>query len=294
MGKNSLDKDKTKEDSGYRGIIDYDVIFMCANVEREMHSQIRSLVDELKEKGDNDALLFILHTGGGDPMSAYRTMKLLNARYSQIYCLVPDISMSAGTLMTLGGTKIGMFADSCLGPLDLQISHPDPGDDSTISTLDVRDTASATSFEASRVAIRMLARAMQDGLPRRIAERMATEIASTLYCPIMEKIDSYHMHESIRNAELSTKYATRLLQMKMLSGNKQKAISISSTLANDYSYHGYAITLDEAREIGLEVFDLSTMPVWKNIQPFYETIQSGDIIGINSNDINGATNEEEK
>ncbi len=272
----------------------YDIIAACAGVDLEMHESIRAQVERLKLLNSNSTLFFVLRTGGGDPMYAYRTMKLLNARYDDIYCLVPDMAMSAGTLMALGTNSIGMFADSCLGPLDLQISHPDSSDDSMISTLDVRDTASSTSFEASRVATKILVAGLQDGLPRRMAERMATSIASTLYSPIMSKIDPYHMHESVRNAELSTKYGKRLLLMKMLRGKKQEAAAISSELANNYSYHGYAITSDEASEIGLSVFDLSKLTAWGAIQEIYNVAKKRGIIGISDKEINDNKSEEKK
>lgn len=264
----------------------YDVIVMRANVNRNMHEIIRNQVEHLKQLHSNKTVFLVLRTGGGDPMYAYRTMKLLNARYNNVYCLVPDISMSAGTLMALGAVSIGMLSDSCLGPLDLQISHPDPNDDSRMSTLDVRDTASSTSFEAARVATNILVAGLRDGLPKRIAERMATNITSTLYSSIMAKIDPYHMHESIRNAELSTRYGTRLLQTKMLK-NRKDAATISSTLANSYSYHGYAIISDEAKEIGLSVFDLSQLPTWKGIQEVYDATHDGDIISISSEEMKG-------
>lgn len=146
-------KKKADSDNAPDKIDTYDIVIMHAAVDREMHEQIRNQVEQLKQSYNNKTLFLVLHTGGGDPMYAYRTMKLLDARYDNVYCLVPDMAMSAGTLMALGTTSIGMLADACLGPLDLQISHPDPNDDSTISTLDVRDTASSTSFEASKVAI---------------------------------------------------------------------------------------------------------------------------------------------
>lgn len=271
----------------------YDVIVMHAGVDCGMHETIRGQVERLKRLHSNKTVFLVLHTGGGDPMYAYRTMKMLNARYNNVYCLVPDMSMSAGTLMALGTVSIGMFTDSCLGPLDLQISHPDPNDDSRISTLDVRDTASSTSFEASRVATNILVAGLRDGLPRRIAERMATNITSTLYSPIMAKIDPYHMHESVRNAELSIKYGTRLLQMKMVKSRKD-AVAISSALANNYSYHGYAITPDEAKEIGLSVFDLSRLATWEEIRRVYDMTQGGDIISISSEEMKGNQDKENK
>lgn len=286
-------KGKGGSDNIPNEVSDYDVIVMHTAVDCGMHERIRGQVERLKQLHSNETVFLVLHTGGGDPMYAYRTMKLLNARYGNVYCLVPDMSMSAGTLMALGTVGIGMFADSCLGPLDLQISHPDPNDDSRISTLDVRDTASSTSFEASRVATNILAAGLRDGLPKRIAERMATNITLTLYSPIMAKIDPYHMHESVRNAELSIKYGTRLLQMRMVKSGKD-AVAISSALANNYSYHGYAITSDEAKEIGLRVFDLNRLATWREIRKVYNMTQDGDIISISSEEMKGNQDKENK
>ena len=230
----------------------FDLIIMKSGVDGVMHSKLRDFV---RQSNSNDTLFIVLDTSGGIPIYAYRAMKLLGAKYKNIYSVIPDASMSAGTLMALGTDAIGMFPDSCLGPLDLQITHPDI-DDEVISALDIRDTASDTTSEAAAIARKIFADNLGSGIRRNVAERMAVELATSMYCPIMEKIDPYRMHESIRSASVGSIYGARLLASRMMKNKKQKAVSVSVKLANGYNYHGYAITKDEAIELGLEVFDI--------------------------------------
>lgn len=259
----------------------FDLIVMKSIVDEDMHGKMRNCVSQLKEASPkNDTLFIVLDTPGGVPMYAYRTMKLVAIEYKKVYSIIPDMSMSAGTLMALGTDAIGMLSDSCLGPLDLQIAHPDV-DDITISTLDIHDTASATTLEASAVARQVLLNNLRCGVRRRTAERVATDIVSSLYKPIMDKIDPYRMHESVRNAEVGSVYGARLLASKMMKKEKYKAIKVSDKLANGYNYHGYAITRDEAEELGLSIFDAARLKAWQKILDFYEETLNNDIIGTN-------------
>ena len=211
-------------------------------------------------------------------MHAYRTMVFLRSIYKKIFFVVFDEAMSAGTLMALGSDSIYLENGACLGPLDLQISHPT--DDSIISTLDVRDTASATVQQASVVMLQLYNKNRKEGLSKSIAMNAAIRMASDLFKPIMDKIDPFHLHESYRNAELSASYGATLLLGGMIK-NRFEAAQISTHLANDYFDHGYAIIKEEAKGLGLKIMEqqeLSNIIDLDKIKSLYDQVPLENVI----------------
>ena len=225
-----------------------DLLIVKAGIDSKMLNEVRKQITSRS----SETLVMVVGTPGGSPMHAYRAMVFLRSIYKKIVFIVFDEAMSAGTLMALGSDSIYLENGACLGPLDLQISHPT--DDSIISTLDVRDTALSTVSEASVVMLKLWNKNLEAGLPKSIAIDAAVRMATDLYKPIMDKIDPFHLHESYRNAELSTSYGTNLLLNGMVK-NQLEAAKISSHLANNYSYHGYAIIKEEAKNLGLKIME---------------------------------------
>ena len=229
-----------------------DLLIVKAGVDPKMYNEIRRQT----ATRSSETLVMVVGTPGGSPMHAYRTMIFLRSIYKKIVFIVFDEAMSAGTLMALGSDSIYLEDGACLGPLDLQISHPT--DDSIISTLDVRDTALSTVSEASVVMLKLCNKNLEAGLPKSIAIDTAIRMATDLYKPIMDKIDPFHLHESYRNAELSASYGKKLLLKGMIK-NQLEAARISTHLANNYSYHGYAIIKEEAKNLGLKIMESSEL-----------------------------------
>ena len=257
-----------------------DLLIVKAGVSPEMFNEIRrQTVSHLSE-----TLVMVVGTLGGSPMHAYRTMIFLRSIYKKIVFVVFDEAMSAGTLMALGSDSIYLEDGACLGPLDLQISHPT--DDSIISTLDVRDTASATVQQASVVMLQLYNKNREDGLQKSIAIDAAIRMASDLYRPIMDKIDPFHLHESYRNAELSASYGANLLLKGMIK-NRFEAVQISTHLANNYFDHGYAIIKEEAKNLGLKIMEsseLSSIIDLSKTKSIYDGVLPENIIFIPTND----------
>lgn len=253
----------------------YEVLVVKSKVNENMYHAIRNYINK---DTISDGIFLVLNTPGGDQMYAYRTMKYLDNLYKNkpVYVVVPDMAMSAGTLMALGADKIFMFPDSCMGPLDSQKPHPE--DDSMISTLDIRDAVQTIAAQTA-VATKIILRSNLDaGIPKTLAVNLATESAIKLFQPITSRIDPYHLNESVRVSELNSMYGARLLMMRMAKGDLPKAIGISGDLTNNYMFHGYAITLDEAFSKGLAVEDLSRLPEWTQIEKIYQRTQTPDVV----------------
>lgn len=109
-----------------------DLVVIKSNVNQSMFDIISHYIPSQKA---SNTIVLAVDTPGGIPMFAYRTMKLLRYYYDEIIFVVYDMSMSAGTLMSLGADKIYLASGACLGPLDLQIPHPN--DDTFISTIEL-------------------------------------------------------------------------------------------------------------------------------------------------------------
>ena len=259
----------------YNQAMDSDLLIIKTDIDNRMFNLIR----ERTKARPTHTLLMAVATAGGDPVYAYRAMLYLRSVYQEIFYLVFDKAMSAGTLMALGANAIYLAEGACLGPLDLQIPHP-RDDSKQISALDVRDTASSIAFEASDIMLKMCAQNINAGLrPTAKAIDAAVKLTSNLYKPIMDKIDPFRLHESYRNAELSTRYGTELLCQAMVP-NQNEASQISMTLANEYPYHGYAIMKTEAKSLGLKIMDFPEISEYTDlyaVKSAYDRVFSGEI-----------------
>lgn len=250
----------------------YDLLIIKTGIYDQVLDQVKLSVIN---KQESDTLYLALDTLGGAPEIGFRMMRLLNAKYKKIFVLVPNQAMSTGTLMALGADKIFLFHSSSLGPLDLQIEHPNDG--SWISTLDVRDTMNTIISTSLIVSQKFYEQNYgKFGLSKTGAARLANEEASKLVQPIIDKIDPYHLHKSFRSAEVGAKYGSILLSTRMMKSNNSLAQAVAGHLANNYETHNYAITLEEARDLlSLNVDDLNDLPVWNDIQPIYDAAPQG-------------------
>jgi hypothetical protein len=250
-------------------MMDGDVLVIKGGITSEVLEQVKARVLTSKR---SEILYMVVDTYGGSAEAGYRIMRLLTHQYKDIYFIVPDKAMSAGTLMALGSNKIYMYFSSSLGPLDLQREHPSDG--SFVSTIDIRDTWTTLSSIASAISRRAFNESLRNGLKTIEAAQLSYDYAAKFIQPITSKIDPYHLHSSYRSSTVSANYATTLLTSRMMKGLPNRAGALSRKLAEDYDTHSYAITLDEARTLGLVVEDITTLPRWDEIEAIY--ITSGD------------------
>ena len=75
---------------------------------------------------EGNELDLILHSPGGSPEAAEAIVFYLRSRFSDIRVIVPQLAMSAATLIACAADKIIMGKHSFLGPTDPQITLPTP------------------------------------------------------------------------------------------------------------------------------------------------------------------------
>lgn len=107
-------------------IFEADVFSFIGGIRPEYLSPFRARMENLanrKEKSDN--LVFIVYTPGGVAEIVERMVAIIRHHYKEVWFVVPDMAMSAGTILCMSGNKIYMDYSSALGPIDPQITNSD-------------------------------------------------------------------------------------------------------------------------------------------------------------------------
>lgn len=100
-------------------IIDADVVTIFAPIYPNIEQRFDFILKLKKTKRKKLAL--ILQTDGGFSRTAEYLVRKMRACYDEVYFIIPEYAMSAGTILALSGDKIFMTTDSALGPIDPQV-----------------------------------------------------------------------------------------------------------------------------------------------------------------------------
>lgn len=193
----------------------------------------------------------IVNSSGGDIDAAYHLAQIIR-RFApeRLGFIVPRYAKSAATLLVCGGDSIVMGPTSELGPLDPQITDVVRGEQ--ISPLSIRSTIDLISGE------------IENG-----KEEMAKLLA--------DKLLPLTMGEYLKTLEIAMKYQQKLLETRMFkndtdSETQKKIIRIAEKFVKGYPHHGYCIDIDEAKELGLKIYEPSQKE-WDTIWEAYEMIE---------------------
>lgn len=100
-----------------------DVIFHYGEIHPSLEKSFRDFIEQLKKDNefDRDRLTVILNTPGGSAETVEKMVNVIRFHYNEVYFVVPDYAMSAGTIFCMSGDKIFMDYSSSLGPIDPQV-----------------------------------------------------------------------------------------------------------------------------------------------------------------------------
>jgi Serine dehydrogenase proteinase len=105
-------------------VFEADVVFYFGDIEAKALRIFRDLIEDLKAEIDEepkDRLVIILNTSGGSAEIVEKMVDIIRHHYQEVYFVVPDFAMSAGTIFCMSGDKIYMDYSSSLGPIDPQV-----------------------------------------------------------------------------------------------------------------------------------------------------------------------------
>src|SRR5690349_379175 len=95
-------------------------------ISRSLVAHVQRLLDNtVKTSKSRTEIEIWLDSPGGDAHAAYKLWLDLRSRCRRLVVVIPDLAKSAATLLALGADEIVMAPAAELGPLDVQISHPD-------------------------------------------------------------------------------------------------------------------------------------------------------------------------
>ncbi|RKY64903.1 MAG: hypothetical protein DRQ08_06795 [Candidatus Latescibacterota bacterium] len=186
---------------------------------------IEALIELLSKENIRSAYLLV-NSPGGAMASSYKIAKAIRSALDNIITFVPHIAASGGTLLALTGNEIVMGLMSHLTPLDVQISYKDT-------------TVSAATF------MRFFSRASK------WFERIKPEEAPYPHRALADKLDPFLMEEWSGVMDTAMSYVSEILN---LAGYKDSE-EIAQKLVLTFPSHGYVITRDKAKEIGLNIKD---------------------------------------
>ncbi len=84
---------------------------------------IRDGIEKISPK--KNTLTFIIESPGGYLLAVERIVATLRHYYTNVNFIVPNLAMSAGTVLVMSGNEIFMDYYSVLGPIDPQVENPD-------------------------------------------------------------------------------------------------------------------------------------------------------------------------
>lgn len=167
----------------------------------------------------------ILHTPGGGIAATEQIVHYLRALFgTNIRCIVPQLAMSAGTMIACATKEIIMGRQSCLGPIDPQFfGYPCHG--------------IVEEFKRAK---------------REVAKH--PEYLG-VWQPIINKYGPSFLGECQKSMDLSELLVKDWLETGMLANNKKKAKSVVKALSShaDTKTHDRHLSSDKAKQIGLVI-----------------------------------------
>ena len=119
-------QNKTKD---LQQILEAHVIFFYGPIQQGVETIFKDSVERLKFENTNQKRIAIfLNTGGGIVEIVEKLVDIIRFHYSEVYFVVPDYAMSAGTIFCMSGNKIFMDYSSSLGPIDPQVFNSKEND----------------------------------------------------------------------------------------------------------------------------------------------------------------------
>lgn len=103
---------------------DADAISLLGPIHPALIKLFRDQIEKLRMVDNpKDRLVILLGTPGGSAEVVEKLVDIIRFHYKEVYFVIPDEAMSAGTIFSMSGDKIYMDYSSSLGPIDPQIHN---------------------------------------------------------------------------------------------------------------------------------------------------------------------------
>lgn len=121
--KKELADNRTKLENHF----DADVFGYYGEISSSYLAWFRQQIESIESNGRvrKKRLVVILNTPGGEVEAVEKMVEMQRYFYNEVYFIVPNVAMSAGTIFCMSGDKIFMDYSSSLGPIDPQVMLKD-------------------------------------------------------------------------------------------------------------------------------------------------------------------------
>ena len=222
-----------------------------------------------------------LNSPGGSARSAYKIALLLRSIACRVRVVIPDYAKSAATLLSLVADEIYMGPAAELGPLDVQLDYEkNPG--MRVSALDRIGNLNQITEAAREIVLGLGGEVRyKTRLGRAETVSVMADLASSLLKPLVSQVDPTILHQSNRMLKEAADYGKRLMLTRE-DCPRELAMSLPERLTKDYPTHGYAISLDEAAELGLPVKPIAEYEFCEQVIACYDENQASrtDVIEV--------------
>jgi hypothetical protein len=101
-----------------------DGIFYYGPIYPGVEKRFRDFLERLRvDPPDRSRLVVFLNTPGGSAETVEALVEIIRFHYAEVWFVVPDYAMSAGTIFCMSGDRIWMDYSSALGPIDPQVHN---------------------------------------------------------------------------------------------------------------------------------------------------------------------------
>lgn len=199
-------------------------------------SDIDGFLEVVKVCDKSKPLDLILHSPGGSPEAAEQIVSYLRQKFAHIRAIVPNMAMSAATMMACASDEIVLARHSTLGPTDPQM-------------------AIRTNTGESRL---VPAHALKRDFDAAKATKSQPEYAA--WAPILGQYPPGLLAQCESALKLTKRLMTTWLKEYMFKGDKRaahKAARVAKFFADDKHFtHGRPLMRDQLKEEGLKIVDL--------------------------------------
>lgn len=230
-------------------ILSSDVISYFGQIHPQYFRFFRNFIEEVKSKSkrNEETISIVLRTPGGSAEIAERYVTVLRHHYKKVNFIVPDLAMSAGTILCMSGNKIFMDYSSSLGPIDPQVMASDgSGYVAAMSYLDkVREITQKPELGPADV---VFLKSLD------LAKLALYEQAKDLSIDLLKKwLVEYKFVDWIKHK--TTNPGSPVTHAEKL----KRAEEIAKDLSDHKKWrsHGRALNIEKLRELRLEIDDYS-------------------------------------
>jgi hypothetical protein len=170
-----------------------------------------------------------------------------------------------------------------LGPLDMQMEHPDR-EGTQISALDATRALTYLARFAADYVVQQGAYVRQETkLPRLDVLTQFSAFVAAFLAPMVSKLDPQLVHHAANDLDVATRYAVAMLARRKLAHasdddheiDLEQLQSLAEHFVSHYPAHEFVICRGEAAASGLPVFPAEEYNSWQEVRQIWKVYRQG-------------------